>query len=179
MPSPPPVAAPLPKGEGERGAQYDDCISNTLSLRESWHGAAVTERAERVTMEIPKNNKLLKNARRLRKEMTPQELRLWYRFLRYYPVKIYKQRIIGDYIVDFYCASAKLVIEIDGSQHYDDAGKAHDAQRTAFLESLGLHVNRYSNREINCNFEAVCEHIDRIIQTLSAAKGGTSPRGRG
>ena len=130
-------------------------------------------------MSIPKNNALLENARKLRKEMTPQELRLWYRFLRKYPVKIYKQRIIGEYIVDFYCASAKLVIEIDGSQHYDDAGKERDARRTAFLEKLGLQVVRYSNREINCNFAAVCEHIDGMIQALSAAKGGTSPRGRG
>lgn len=130
-------------------------------------------------MNIPKNNALLDNARKLRKEMTPQELRLWYRFLRYYPMKIYKQRIIGEYIVDFYCASAKLVIEIDGSQHYDPAGKLYDARRTAFLEGLGLNVVRYSNREINCNFQEVCEHIDRMIQTLSAAKGGTSPRGRG
>ena len=69
-------------------------------------------------MQIPKNNALLDNARRLRREMTPQERRLWYQFLRSYPVKIYKQRIIGNYIADFYCASAKLVIEIDGSQHF-------------------------------------------------------------
>ena len=119
-------------------------------------------------MQIPKNNDLLNNARQLRKEMTPQELRLWYRFLRTYPVKIYKQRIIGSYIVDFYCASAMLVIEIDGSQHYDDAGVEYDAQRTAYLESLGLRVIRYSNREINCSFAAVCEQIDQIIKARSA-----------
>ena len=115
-------------------------------------------------MNIPKNNDLLKNARKLRKEMTPQELRLWYRFLRVYPVKIYKQRIIGEYIVDFYCASAKLVIEIDGSQHYDEDGEKYDTERTAFLNSLGLQVIRFSNREINCEFQAVCERIDQVIQ---------------
>ena len=133
-------------------------------------------------MQIPKNNNLLGNARKLRKDMTPQELRLWYRFLRTYPVKIYKQRIIGEYIVDFYCASAKLVIEIDGSQHYEDAGKAYDTQRTAYLERLGLMVVRYSNRDINCSFEVVCEQIDQLIQerrALSVTCGDTSPRGRG
>ena len=70
--------------------------------------------------------------------MTPQERRLWYQFLRTYPVKIYKQRIIGSYIVDFYCASAKLVIEIDGSQHFEEQGLAYDAERTSYLESFTL-----------------------------------------
>ena len=122
-------------------------------------------------MALPKNNDLLKNARTLRKEMTPQELRLWYRFLRTYPVKIYKQRIIGEYIVDFYCHPARLVIEIDGSQHYDPEGIAYDKQRTAYLESLGLKVIRFSNADINVRFSSVCEAIHRII-TLSV-----SPRG--
>ena len=126
-------------------------------------------------MAIPKNNDLLKNARALRKEMTPQELRLWYRFLRTYPSKIYKQRIIGEYIVDFYCHKAKLVIEIDGSQHYDPQGVASDKKRTAFLESLGLKVIRFSNADINARFAAVCEEIDRVI-TLSVAYGDSSPQ---
>ena len=93
-------------------------------------------------MTIPKNNDLLENARELRREMTPQERKLWYLFLRKYPVKFYKQRIIGPYIVDFYCASAKLVVEIDGSQHYDVAGQAYDAKRTEYLTKLGLRVVR-------------------------------------
>ena len=95
--------------------------------------------------------------------MTPQELRLWYRFLRTYPIKIYKQRIIGEYIVDFYCHPARLVIEIDGSQHYDPEGIAYDEARTAYLESLGLKVVRFSNADINVRFSAVCEEIHRII----------------
>ena len=115
-------------------------------------------------MAIPKNDDLLERARKLRKEMTPQELRLWYRFLRTYPVKIYKQRIIGDYIVDFYCARAKLVIEIDGSQHYENFGLEYDSKRTSFLESLGLEVVRYSNSDINRRFPSVCEQIDQLIQ---------------
>ena len=113
--------------------------------------------------------------------MTPHERKLWYLFLRTYPVKIYKQRIIDRFIVDFYCASAKLVIEIDGSQHFDMQGMSSDAERTAVLESFGLKVIRYSNREIDNEFASVCEQIDQIIQqrTLSAAYGGTSPKGRG
>ena len=95
--------------------------------------------------------------------MTPHERKLWYLFLRRYPVKIYKQRIIGPFIADFYCASTKLVIEIDGSQHYDD-GAAYDAERTAYLESYGLRVIRYSNREIDREFPAVCQQIDSIIR---------------
>ena len=114
-------------------------------------------------MKLPKNNNLLENAKKLRREMTPQERKLWYLFLRKYPVKIYKQRIIGPYIVDFYCASAKLVIEIDGSQHYEKKEQAYDAQRSAYLESLGLRVLRYSNADINARFEQVCEDIHQYI----------------
>ena len=115
-------------------------------------------------MEIPKDNSKLSKARTLRKEMTPQERHLWYDFLRYYPVKVYKQRIIGAFIVDFYCASARLVIEIDGSQHYSEQGLRYDAERTAYLEGLGLRVARYSNADINLRFQGVCEEIDRLIK---------------
>lgn len=96
--------------------------------------------------------------------MTSHERKLWYLFLQHYPVKIYKQRIIGPFIADFYCASAKLVIEIDGSQHYDDDGTAYDLERTAYLESYGLRVIRYSNREIVREFPVVCQQIDSIIR---------------
>ena len=132
-------------------------------------------------MTIPKDYKKLEVARKLRREMTPHERKLWYLFLQKYPVKIYKQRIIDRYIVDFYCASAKLVIEIDGSQHYELQGKTADAERTAVLEAYGLKVIRYSNREIDREFSAVCDQIDQTIQVraLSAACGGTSPVGRG
>ena len=115
-------------------------------------------------MRIPKDNGLLENARQLRKEMTPQERKLWYLFLRKYPVKIYKQRIIGPYIADFYCASAKVVIEIDGSQHYNEQGKSYDAERTAYLNSLGLQVLRFSNADINARFDQVCEAIHQHLQ---------------
>jgi len=115
-------------------------------------------------MTIPKDNSQLGNARRLRREMTPHERKLWYLFLRKYPVKIYKQRIIDSFIVDFYCASAKLVIERDGSQHYEPQGMAHDAERSAFLSALGLEVLRFSNRDIDRDFHGVCEQIDITIQ---------------
>jgi very-short-patch-repair endonuclease len=111
-----------------------------------------------------KDNAQLETARKLRQEMTPYERKLWYAFLRQYPVKIYKQRIIERFVVDFYCASAKLVIEIDGSQHYEAQGKAYDRERSAILESYGLKVVRYSNTAIKQNFQAVCKDIDRIIR---------------
>ena len=113
-------------------------------------------------MTIPKDNSQLENARRLRREMTPHECKLWYLFLRKYPVKIYKQRIIGRFIVDFYCASPKLVIEVDGSGHYEPQGMAYDAKRSAFLS--GLAVLRFSNRDIDRDFRSVCEQIDITIQ---------------
>ena len=96
--------------------------------------------------------------------MTPHERKLWHLFLRKYPLKIYKQRIIDRYIVDFYCASAKLVIEVDGSQHYASQGMAYDAERSVFLSSLGLEVLRFSNRDIDRDFHGVCEQIDITIQ---------------
>ena len=115
-------------------------------------------------MAIPKDDNQLENARLLRKEMTPHERKLWYCFLRKYPVKLYKQRIIGRFIVDFYCASAKLVIEVDGSQHYEPQGMAYDAERSAFLSALGVEVLRFSNRDIDRDFRGVCEQIDITIQ---------------
>ncbi len=115
-------------------------------------------------MTIPKDNSQLENARQLRREMTPHERKLWYLFLRKYSVKIYKQRIIGRFIVDFYCASARLVIELDGSQHYDHQGLAYDAERSEFLQALGLDVLRFSNREIDRDFQGVCEQINIAIQ---------------
>ncbi|MDO5401627.1 MAG: endonuclease domain-containing protein [Eubacteriales bacterium] len=120
-------------------------------------------------MIIPKDNTKLESARRLRREMTPHERKLWYLFLRKYPVKIYKQRIIGRFIVDFYCASAKLVIELDGSQHYEPQGIVHDMERSAFLESLGLKVLRFSNRDVDREFQGVCEQIHLAIQERSNA----------
>jgi len=114
-------------------------------------------------------NKTLKpKAQQLRREATPQENRLWYDFLKSYPIQFRRQKQFARYIVDFYCSSAKLVIELDGSQHYTEEGLIHDRARTAYLESLGLHVIRFSNREIEDDFEAVCVAIDRAVYEWQA-----------
>lgn len=116
------------------------------------------------TMPVLKNNRMLDRAKELRRNMTPQERKLWYMFLRDYPVKIYKQRIIDSFIVDFYCAKAKLVIELDGSQHYTNQGLAHDRERSAMLQKYQLQVIRFNNLEVDQQFRAVCVMIDRTIR---------------
>ena len=112
---------------------------------------------------IKKNNKLLENARSLRRDMTRQEKHLWYDFLQHYPVKIYKQRIIDNFIADFYCHKARLVIELDGSQHYTHEGKSYDEARTEIINQYGIKVIRYSNLDIDGKFNGVCFEIDKII----------------
>ena len=115
-------------------------------------------------IQIKKNNDLLRIAKILRRNMTRQEKHLWYDFLQHYPVKIYKQRIIDDFIVDFYCHQARLVIELDGSQHYTLDGKSYDEIRTEVLERYGLYVLRFSNRDVDGNFDGVCYMIDKMIK---------------
>ena len=115
-------------------------------------------------MTVKKNSRMLPRARELRRDMTPQERKLWYLFLRKYPVKIYKQRIIDSFVVDFYCASAKLVIELDGPQHDTEQGKVYDAERSACLTRYGLEVIRFTNSEIDTGFHAVCRKIHTVIQ---------------
>ena len=115
-------------------------------------------------MPLNYNGKHIDKAKNLRKHATPQENHLWYDFLRQYEVRFQRQKTIGNYIVDFYCFSAKLVIEIDGSQHFTDEEMAYDQQRTDYLEKLGLRVMRISNRQINEAFQAVCEYIDTVVK---------------
>ena len=110
------------------------------------------------------NPKLRKNAQKLRREMTKEERRLWYDFLKQLPVTINRQKVIAHYIVDFYCASAKLVIELDGSQHYEDEGAASDRERDRVLNQLGISVVRYSNDDINRNFDGVCADLLRRLE---------------
>ncbi len=105
------------------------------------------------------NANLTPNARSLRKNMTKEEKKLWYECLRLLPCAVHRQYVIGTYIVDFYCDAAKLVIELDGAQHYEDEGVKHDAERDAFLRAQGLTVLRYSNLELHQNFRGVCEDI--------------------
>lgn len=113
----------------------------------------------------PKHNKdLVPLAKQLRKEMTKEERRLWYDFLRGYPVRFSRQKVLGKYIADFYSAKARLVIELDGSQHFEESNLAKDAERTAFLETYGLRVIRIPNNEVNKNFQGVCEYIDAVVK---------------
>lgn len=99
-----------------------------------------------------------------RNNPTPEEKKLWYDFLRNHPFQFRRQKSFGCYIVDFYCSSAKLVIEIDGSQHFSDEGKVWDENRTAYLNSLGLTVIRFTNKQVNEEFEGVCTMIDLEIE---------------
>ena len=105
------------------------------------------------------NRKLTPNSQRLRKNMTKQERHLWYDFLKELPVTVHRQKVLGSFVVDFYIASSKTVIELDGSQHYETNGQIADAERDAYLNSLGITVLRYSNADINYRFEAVCQDI--------------------
>lgn len=95
--------------------------------------------------------------------MTKEERHLWYDCLKLLPVTFHRQKVIGDYIVDFYCASAKRVIELDGSQHFEEEGIIQDKRRDEYLHNLGLIVKRYSNADINQSFESVCEDIYRFL----------------
>jgi len=119
-------------------------------------------------MQSKHNKQLVPFAKQLRKEMTKEERHVWYDYLRTYPVRFSRQKVLGKYIADFYSAEAKLVIELDGSQHYEDINAEKDAERTAFLEAYGLTVIRIPNNEVNCNFRGVCEYIDAAVkQSLS------------
>lgn len=116
------------------------------------------------------NKALVPNAKDLRKNMTKEERRLWYDYLRKQEVRFVRQKIIGKYIVDFYCAKAKLVIELDGSQHYAADKAAQDAARTKYLENCGLTVIRIPNNEVLSNFDGVCTYLDYVVQkSLSQA----------
>ena len=112
----------------------------------------------------PYNPSLIQRARTMRKEMTPAEIRLWLDCLIHLPYKFRRQRPCGKFIVDFYCAERKLVIEVDGNSHFSEQAIAYDDERTQFLESMGLRVLRLTNDEVFKNLEAVRERI------LSAAK---------
>lgn len=111
-----------------------------------------------------KNNKKLKKySQELRKNMTPEEKHLWYDYLKKCPYIVNRQKVLGKYIVDFYCAEAKLVIEIDGSQHGKEDNRIYDSQRSDFLQGYSLKVIRFTNEQINKQFYAVCRNIEKNI----------------
>ena len=119
-------------------------------------------------------------ARVLRKNMTPWERKLWYEFLRNYPTRFQRQKAIGNYIVDFYCAKARLVVELDGGGHYKTEQIENDKIRTKDLENMNLTVLRVCNLDIDCNFYGVCEYIDiSVKKSLPQSAVLTAPSSEG
>ncbi|MBQ6877565.1 MAG: endonuclease domain-containing protein [Oscillospiraceae bacterium] len=119
-------------------------------------------------MEYKYNKNMIENAKFLRKNMTKEEKHLWYDYLKKCPVRFSRQKVLGRYIADFYSAEAKIVIELDGSQHFEKENRIYDEKRTEFLEQYGLKVIRIPNGEIKDNFEGICRYLDKQIeQSLS------------
>ena len=114
-------------------------------------------------MSLPYKGKLIPFAKELRRNMTRHEKHLWYDFLRNYPIRFIRQKVIGKYIVDFYCHYAKVVIELDGSQHYTDQGMAYDNDRALILQKYNLTILRFSNADIDNDFKGVCALIDKTV----------------
>ena len=113
---------------------------------------------------MERNGNLTRFARKLRKEQTKEESLLWYNFLREYPLRFHRQYVVGEYIVDFYCHKAKVAVELDGSQHYEPDEQKRDARRTAYLNSQGIRVLRFSNLDVLQRFRAVCEKIHEEVE---------------
>ena len=113
---------------------------------------------------MPYQSKNIPLARKLRKEMTPWVRKLWYCFLTKYPIRFQRQKAIGNYIIDFYCASAKLAIELDGSGHYTPESMKKDDERTTMLQSHGIEVIRFCNLDIDKHFYEVCTVIDDAVK---------------
>jgi very-short-patch-repair endonuclease len=124
-----------------------------------------------MSLEYNKSNITL--AKNLRKSATPEERHLWYDFLSKYKIRFQRQKAIDNFIADFYCHKAKLIIEIDGSQHYSEIGKQKDDFRTEILEGYDLRIIRFTNNQINTNFRGVCEYIDGIVSAFLREEGGT------
>ena len=127
-------------------------------------------------MERKHNPQLTDNAKALRKNMTKEERHLWYDFLRTYPVRFLRQKVIDNYIADFYCAKARLVVELDGGGHYTPEQAKKDASRTNDLAAINLAVVRICNLDIDRNFLGVCQYIDRMVQqSLPQSASLTAP----
>ena len=107
---------------------------------------------------------LLRNSQNLRKQMTKEERHLWYDCLKAYPVQFKRQYVVGPYIVDFYCYQARLIVELDGSQHYDPTAMEYDRVRTAYLQEQGFLVMRFSNLDVMSRFQSVCDTIDAAVK---------------
>ena len=109
------------------------------------------------------NPDLNERAKEMRKNMTSEERKVWYSFLKNHELKFLRQKIIDNYILDFYCPKYKLAIEIDGSQHYEEGNKEYDEIRTRLLNAYGIEVIRFSNTEVKTKFIQVCTNINKLI----------------
>ncbi|NEU82808.1 endonuclease domain-containing protein [Nostoc sp. UIC 10630] len=112
---------------------------------------------------LPYNPKLVERAKELRKNMTPAEKKLWNEYLRNFQYRVFRQRPIHHFIVDFYCPTLKTVIEIDGDSHFTDEAQDYDLERTNILEGYGLKIIRFTNSQVLNHFDSVCEQIQRLI----------------
>ncbi len=122
-------------------------------------------------MGLEYNKENIKHAKQLRKNATDEEKKLWYGFLSKYEIRFQRQKAIDNFIADFFCSKANIVIELDGSQHYTKEGKEKDDIRTEILEEYGIAVIRIKNRQVRENFNNVCVYIDRIVKKKIAEKG--------
>ena len=118
---------------------------------------------------MERNQTLKQYAQQLRKDQTKEEARLWYQFLNRYPCRFRRQYVIGNYIADFYCHKARLVVELDGSQHYEPEEMDYDRKRTEYLKSQGLQVLRFTNLDVQRRFRGVCEAIDIAVKERTGA----------
>ena len=115
-----------------------------------------------MSLKYNKNN--VERAKSLRKNATPQEKHLWYDFLSNYSIRFQRPKPIGNFIADFYCHKAKLIVEIDGSQHKTKDGRKKDEYRTQVLEGYDLKVIRFTNRQVDTDFAGVCKYIDSVVK---------------
>jgi very-short-patch-repair endonuclease len=132
-------------------------------------------------MSFPHDPEIKMRARELRKNMTPWERTLWYEFLKEYRPRFQRQKMIGHYVMDFYCAAARLAVELDGGQHFTDRGPEKDAQRTEEIGRYGVKVIRFSNRDVTDHFSTVCETIHRVVKSrlpMPPSEEGGGPKGR-
>ena len=123
-------------------------------------------------MSLDYNKENIPFAKELRKRATPEENHLWYDFLSNYPLRFRRQKQFGRYIADFYCSAAKLIIELDGGQHYTEEGLEYDRERTAYLEGLDLRIVRFSNSDVDKNFRGVCAQIEALTKAFPFGEGG-------
>jgi very-short-patch-repair endonuclease len=121
---------------------------------------------------LPYNRQLVEKAKELRKNMTPAERKLWSGYLRTFKFRVLRQRPIDNFIVDFFCAQLRLVIEVDGESHFTDEGRDYDWERTQILEGYGLKVLRFTNDEVLQDWERVCQRIEEEIPPTPLKKGG-------